>query len=189
MLTNAGFDTFWFSSIDPPPFPYCLIRLCSSTIMLVKIETNWFNLMVVSFKEDNSNTHSKQLKVQNRLITVMHILQKVPRLLARTSRLSPCVTRSFYIYSPEPLHALLGKQPTWKTADQAVEAIQSGKQKYVHWLLSRNSVNSVFLFFVALEIGCRSSAMGFLSWMALHVYSYDVCAIIFMLYILCVYCA
>lgn len=117
----------------------------------------------------------------------MHILQKVPRLLARTSRLSPCVTRSFYIYSPEPLHALLGKQPTWKTADQAVEAIQSGKQKYVHWLLSRNSVNSVFLFFVALEIGCRSSAMGFLSWMALHVYSYDVCAIIFMLYILCVY--
>lgn len=58
----------------------------------------------------------------------MHILQKVPRLLARTSRLSPCVTRSFYIYSPEPLHALLGKQPTWKTADQAVEAIQSGKQ-------------------------------------------------------------
>lgn len=102
----------------------------------------------------------------------MHILQKVPRLLARTSRLSPCVTRSFYIYSPEPLHALLGKQPTWKTADQAVEAIQSGKQKYVHWLLSRNSVNSVFLFFVALEIGCRSSAMGFLSWMALHVYLY-----------------
>lgn len=81
----------------------------------------------------------------------MHILQKVPRLLARTSRLSPCVTRSFYIYSPEPLHALLGKQPTWKTADQAVEAIQSGKQKYVHWLLSRNSVNSVFIFFVALE--------------------------------------
>lgn len=108
----------------------------------------------------------------------MHILQKVPRLLARTSRLSPCMTRSFYIYSPEPLHALLGKQPTWKTADQAVEAIQSGKQKYVHWLLSRNSVNSVFLFFVALEKGCRSSAMGFLSWMALHVYSYDVCAII-----------
>lgn len=96
--------------------------------MLVKIETNWFNLMVVSFKEDNSNTQSKQLKVKNRLITVMHILQKVPRLLARTSRLSPCVTRSFYIYSPEPLHALLGKQPTWKTADQAVEAIQSGKQ-------------------------------------------------------------
>lgn len=84
--------------------------------------------MVVSFKEDNSNTQSKQLKVKNRVITVMHILQKVPRLLARTSRLSPCVTRSFYIYSPEPLHALLGKQPTWKTADQAVEAIQSGKQ-------------------------------------------------------------
>lgn len=65
----------------------------------------------------------------------MHILQKVPRLLARTSRLSPCVTRSFYIYSPEPLHALLGKQPTWKTADQAVEAIQSGKQNTYFLLL------------------------------------------------------
>lgn len=95
---------------------------------MVKIETNWFNLMFVSFKEDNSNTQSKQLKVKNRVITVMHILQKVPRLLVRTSRIGPCVTRSFYIYSPEPLHALLDKQPTWKTADQAVEAIQSGKQ-------------------------------------------------------------
>lgn len=127
-LTNPNSTRFDFHLLDPPPFPYCLIRLCRSTIVLVKIETNWFNLMVVSFKEDNSNTQSKQLKVKNRVITVMHILQKVPRLLARTSRLSPCVTRSFYIYSPEPLHALLGKQPTWKTADQAVEAIQSGKQ-------------------------------------------------------------
>ena len=58
---------------------------------------------------------------------MMHILLKIPRLLVPTSRLGACVSRSFYIYSPEPLHALLDKEPTWKTADQAVEAIKSGK--------------------------------------------------------------
>lgn len=155
--------------------------------MLVKIETNWFNLMVVSFKEDNSNTQSKQLKVKNRVITVMHILQKVPRLLARTSRLSPCVTRSFYIYSPEPLHALLGKQPTWKTADQAVEAIQSGKQNtYTDSCPETVSTRSSYflLLLKRLPIVCN----GLFVMDDLHVYSYDVCAIIFMLYILCVYC-
>lgn len=57
---------------------------------------------------------------------MMHILLKIPRLLVPTSRLGACVSRSFYIYSPEPLHALLDKEPTWKTADQAVEAIKSG---------------------------------------------------------------
>lgn len=57
---------------------------------------------------------------------MMHILLKIPRLLVPTSRFGACVSRSFYIYSPEPLHALLDKEPTWKTADQAVEAIKSG---------------------------------------------------------------
>nr|XP_022312784.1 uncharacterized protein LOC111117846 [Crassostrea virginica] len=62
---------------------------------------------------------------------MMHILLKIPRLLVPTSRLGACVSRSFYIYSPEPLHALLDKEPTWKTADQAVEAIKSGQRVYI----------------------------------------------------------
>lgn len=146
--------------------------------------------MVVSFKEDNSNTQSKQLKVKNRVITVMHILQKVPRLLARTSRLSPCVTRSFYIYSPEPLHALLGKQPTWKTADQAVEAIQSGKQNtYTDSCPETMSTQSSYFLLLLKKVADRLH-WGFChGWLACIQYSYDVCSIIFIVvHTMCILC-
>lgn len=86
---------------------------------------------------------------------MMHILQKVPRLLVRISRLGPCVTRSFYIYSPEPLHALLDKQPTWKTADQAVEAIQSGKQNTYTDSCPETMSQLGLHIFVALEKGLQ----------------------------------
>ncbi|KAK3105440.1 hypothetical protein FSP39_025290 [Pinctada imbricata] len=40
--------------------------------------------------------------------------------------------RSFYLYNPDPLHALPNKQPDWKTAEEAVSVIQSGQRVYVH---------------------------------------------------------
>ncbi|KAJ8319869.1 hypothetical protein KUTeg_001456 [Tegillarca granosa] len=40
--------------------------------------------------------------------------------------------RTLYLYSPEPIHPLPDRQPDWKTAEEAVKAIQSGQRVYVH---------------------------------------------------------
>jgi len=37
-----------------------------------------------------------------------------------------CVNRTFYLYSPEPFHPLPDRKPEWKTAEEAVQVIQSG---------------------------------------------------------------
>ncbi|KAK3749477.1 hypothetical protein QZH41_013458, partial [Actinostola sp. cb2023] len=42
------------------------------------------------------------------------------------------VERSYYEYSPEPFHPLRGRTPIWKSADEAVQIIESGMKVYVH---------------------------------------------------------
>lgn len=39
----------------------------------------------------------------------------------------PNFSRSYYLYSPEPFHPLPDRYPSKKTADEAVQVIQSGK--------------------------------------------------------------
>jgi hypothetical protein len=38
-----------------------------------------------------------------------------------------CMRRTFYLYTPEPFHPLYDRVPEYKTAEEAVQAIQSGK--------------------------------------------------------------
>jgi hypothetical protein len=33
--------------------------------------------------------------------------------------------RTFYLYSPEPFHPIHGREPVWKSAEEAVEVIES----------------------------------------------------------------
>ncbi|KAL5014333.1 hypothetical protein ScPMuIL_008603 [Solemya velum] len=40
--------------------------------------------------------------------------------------------RTFYLYSPEPFHPLVDRVPEWKTAEEAVQVIQSGQRIFVH---------------------------------------------------------
>ncbi|XP_052284514.1 4-hydroxybutyrate coenzyme A transferase-like isoform X1 [Dreissena polymorpha] len=40
--------------------------------------------------------------------------------------------RSYYLYSPEPIHPLPDRVPDWKTADEAVQVIQSGQRVFIH---------------------------------------------------------
>ncbi|XP_061197068.1 4-hydroxybutyrate coenzyme A transferase-like [Saccostrea echinata] len=61
----------------------------------------------------------------------MNILQKIPRLFIKASKHHACVSRSFYLYSPEPLHPILDKVPKWTTAEEAVEVIESGHRIYI----------------------------------------------------------
>lgn len=39
-----------------------------------------------------------------------------------------CLKRTFYLYTPEPFHPLYERVPEYKTAEEAVQAIQSGKE-------------------------------------------------------------
>lgn len=53
------------------------------------------------------------------------------------SRLLPRVTsvglrRSFFIYSPDALSPQPDREPTWKKAEEAIQAIQSGHKVFVH---------------------------------------------------------
>lgn len=38
-----------------------------------------------------------------------------------------CFKRSFYLYSPEPFHPLSDRVPEYKSAEEAVQVIQSGE--------------------------------------------------------------
>ncbi|KAK3101047.1 hypothetical protein FSP39_000556 [Pinctada imbricata] len=42
------------------------------------------------------------------------------------------VRRTFYLYSPEPFHPLYDRAPIWKTAEEAVQVIQSDSRVYIH---------------------------------------------------------
>ena len=39
--------------------------------------------------------------------------------------------RTFYLYSPEPFHPIHGREPVWKSAEEAVEVIESKQRVYV----------------------------------------------------------
>ena len=41
--------------------------------------------------------------------------------------LNACFKRTFYLYSPEPFHPLYDRVPEYKTAEEAVQVIQSGR--------------------------------------------------------------
>ena len=41
--------------------------------------------------------------------------------------LNACFRRTFYLYSPEPFHPLYDRVPEYKTAEEAVQVIQSGR--------------------------------------------------------------
>lgn len=43
------------------------------------------------------------------------------------------LTRGYYLYSPEPIHPLPDRKPDWKTADEAVQVVQSGETFVFHW--------------------------------------------------------
>lgn len=40
--------------------------------------------------------------------------------------------RGYYVYTPEPSHPLPDRDPDWKTADEAVQVIQSGQKIFIH---------------------------------------------------------
>ncbi|XP_045162494.2 4-hydroxybutyrate coenzyme A transferase-like isoform X1 [Mercenaria mercenaria] len=40
--------------------------------------------------------------------------------------------RGYYLYTPEPIHPLPDKTPDWKTADEALQVVQSGQRIFVH---------------------------------------------------------
>ncbi|XP_060583073.1 4-hydroxybutyrate coenzyme A transferase-like [Ruditapes philippinarum] len=40
--------------------------------------------------------------------------------------------RGYYLYSPEPIHPLPDRKPDWKTADEALQVVQSGQRIFVH---------------------------------------------------------
>lgn len=43
-----------------------------------------------------------------------------------------CFKRSFYLYSPEPFHPLSDRVPEYKSAEEAVQVIQSDSRVYIH---------------------------------------------------------
>jgi len=58
---------------------------------------------------------------QGRLAFLSRWLQQGTKLIANPRR-------NFYLYSPEPFHPIPDKDPEWKTAEEAVKVITSGKQ-------------------------------------------------------------
>lgn len=58
---------------------------------------------------------------------MMAALKAFSRLLQRTTVKN--ASRSFYIYSPDALTPQRDREPSWKTAEDAVQAIESGKKK------------------------------------------------------------
>ncbi|XP_067658202.1 4-hydroxybutyrate coenzyme A transferase-like [Haliotis asinina] len=57
------------------------------------------------------------------------------RRIARTFLESRCVyssiTRTYYLYSPEPFHPFPDRQPKWMNAEEAVSVIKSGHKVYI----------------------------------------------------------
>lgn len=53
------------------------------------------------------------------------LLKPISRLLPRVTSVG--LRRSFFIYSPDALSPQPDREPTWKKAEEAVQAIQSGQ--------------------------------------------------------------
>ncbi|WAR14420.1 CAT2-like protein [Mya arenaria] len=61
-------------------------------------------------------------------------LRNLSRVLQGSCRrpLWKSVERGYYLYSPEPIHPLPDRTPDWKTAEEAVQVIQSGQRVFIH---------------------------------------------------------
>jgi hypothetical protein len=63
------------------------------------------------------------------LLNLEMALGKFGKVLQILERQSPHrhFRRDYYLYSPEPIHPLPDRKPDWKTADEALQVVQSGE--------------------------------------------------------------